>query len=489
MVLGMRKYLGPIPHPAIGIRLPDIVVPPVLKAFKARDVAGTLMLSYHRETAPTRIIKEAKDLLRGHTGTSIEEYITKATRYADYYGVVVEVEADHVSLMASPERAIKRIAGGGFEYGLTKEEIEESLRYIEEEFREVSRVGGVDFVTIDTCELIDLGVDEKSSEEVMSLYEDKIDGDYRRELEKTYVGKRFYFISDTGNIYVLKFTKLDVARLALKYIESIKYVLEVYKIARKYLGEREFGVEVALDELPVETRPKDLFFYVRELDRLGLRIDFIAPNVGFKKREDYDGDLDELAGKIDELHSVARSLGVLLSFHSGSGAHPYSDKGYGVWETIRDVTNGMVKYKVSGVYIQLLLEVMSRFPQGSKPRRLYEEIFDTVLDKVREYVKSKTGLYSPHLEEMLKEYEEIVKVDKSYERNPRADFFRHYFFIFQAVVDEKGKRYLRDRLLELYSEDRELREEYTREAYELTLRIIDKLGFEGNIVYYNLVES
>ncbi len=149
----------------------------------------------------------------------------------------------------------------------------------------------------------------------------------------------------------------------------------------------------------------------------------------------------------------------------------------------------MVKYKVSGVYIQLLLEVMSRFPQGTKPRRLYEEIFDVVLDRVREYVKLKTGLYSPHLEEMLREYEELAKADKSYERNPRADFFRHYFFIFQAVVDEKGKRYLRDSILELYYENRELREEYTKEAYELTLRIIDKLGFEGNVMYYNLVES
>ncbi len=484
----MRRYLGPIPHPAIGIRLPDIVVPPVLKAFRTRNVAGTLMLSYHRETAPEKIISEAKDLLRGHTGTSIEEYITKATSYADYYGVIIEVEADHVSLMASPERAIKRIAGGGFEYGLTEEEIIESLRYIEEEFKEASRAGGVDFVTIDTCELIDLRADKLSDEEIISLYEDKIESDYRKELEKTYVGKKFYIISDSGSIYVLKYNKQDIARLALKYVESIKYVLKIYELARKYFTEREFGVEVALDELPVETNPKDLFFYIRELDRLGLRIDFIAPNVGFKKREDYSGDLNVLASTIDKLHSIARNLGALLSFHSGSGAHPFSDKGYGVWDTIRYVTNGMVKYKVSGVYIQLLLEVMSRFPQGTSPRRLYEEIFDAVLDKVREYVKLKTGLYSPHLEEMLKNYEELIKTDKRYERNPRADFFRHYFFLFQAIIDEKGNRYLRDKVLELYNENKELREEYAREAYELTLRIINKLGFENNAVDYNLLK-
>ena len=484
----MRKYLGIIPHPAIGIRLPDIVVPPVLMAFKARNVAGTLMLSYHRETAPSDIIRGAKDLLRGHTGTSIEEYISKATHYADYYGAIIEVEADHVSLMASPERAIKRIAGGGFEYGLTDEEIMESLRYIEEEFKEAKRAGGVDFITIDTCELVDLGVDKLSDEEVMSLYEDRVESDYRRELEKTYVGKKFNFISDRGNIYVVKYSEIDVARLSLKYFKSIEHVFKIYDIAKKYMADREFGVEIALDEIPVETNPKDLYFYITELNRMGLKIDFIAPSIGFKKREDYDGNLQELANKIEKLHSIARSLGVLLSFHSGSGAHPYSDKGYGVWDTIREITNGMIKYKVSGVYIQLLLEVMSRFPQGSKPRKLYEEIFDTVLEKVREYVKLRKGLYSPHLEEMLNRYEEQIIKDKELERDPRTDFFRHYFFIFQAVVDNRGRRYLRDNLVELYQEDKALREEYIREAYELTLRIIDKLGFKNNILYYKLVE-
>lgn len=485
----MRKYLGPIPHPAIGIRLPDIVVPPVLKAFKVRDVAGTLMLSYHRETAPTRIITSGKELLRGHTGTSISEYISKATRYADELGVIVEVEADHVSLMASPERAIKRIAGGEFEYGLTGEEIEESLRYIEEEFKEVKDAGGVDFVTIDTCELIDLGVNSRDDETILSLYEDKIEESIRRELERKYLDKKFYFPSDTGNIYVLKYDKISLARLALKYLESIRYVKTVYDIIKKYQGDREFGVEVALDEVPEKTSPRDLFFYLNELARIGIKVDYVAPNIGFKKREDFDEDIDELADRIDRLHTIARSLGALLSFHSGSGAHPYSDKGYGVWETIRTITNGMVKYKVSGVYIQLLLEVMSKFPENSEPRRLYEEIFDIVLENVEKYVKEKTGLYSPHLEEMLERYRREIEKNPEKKRDPRTDFFRHYFFIFQAVVDEKGRRYLREKVLDLYSKNNELRETYTREAYELTLRMIDKLGFAGNIVYYRLVET
>ena len=481
-----RRCLGSIPRLAVGIRLPDIVAPPVIKAFKARDAAGTLMLSYHRETAPSDVIASGKHILLGHSGTSITEYITKATNYADEYGALIEVEADHVSLMASPERAIKRITTGVFEYGLSESEIKESLSYIEREFREVSSVGGVDFVTIDTCELIDLGIDKMDGSEVLSVYEEKFDVDSRKRIEDKYVGRELRFISGNGEFYVLKFSREDVARLALKFYRSIEYVKVVYDIVKKYMPSREFGVEVALDEIPEITKPKELFFYLNELKGIGVDLNFIAPNVGFKKREDYTGDLHFLEETIKRLHVIASSLGVLLSFHSGSGAHPYSDKGIGTWSTVRRATCGLLKYKVSGVYIQLLLEVMSKFPSTSEPRRLYEEIFDTVLDYIKRDIKSKSGLYSPELERIVNEYEEKVRKDPKEARNPRADFFRHYFFIFQAVM-VKGKRYLREKLLELYSRNDELRYRYEKEAFELTTRIIDKLGFEGNYSKFKMI--
>ncbi len=478
-----------IPHPAMGIRLPDIVVPPILKAFKLRDVAGTLMLSYHRETAPTDVIESGKYVFLGHTGTSIREYVSKASKYADGYGVIIEVEADHVSLMSSPERAIKRITGGGFEYGLSDEEIKSSLNYIEREFKEVAEVGGVDFVTIDTCELIDLGIDGLSKEEIMSRYESEIDEGTRRELERRYVGRRFKFFLSNGELLEIKFSIEDVARLSLKFLKSIEYVPKVVDVIRKYLSGREFGIEVALDEVPQVTKPKEMLFYLSELSRLGIDIDFVAPNVGFKKREDFIGDLSSLKGTIDELNAIAKSFGALISFHSGSGAHPYSDKGVGTWYAIREVTGGAIKYKVSGVYIQLLLEVMSRFPNGSEVRKLYEEIFDAVLNEVRRYVRGKVGLYSPHLEEMLRDYEVTVSKDPSRARDPRANFFRHYFFLFQALMDSRGVRYLREKLLDLYSRSEDLRREYEREATELTLRIIDKLGFQGNYVRYRVLTT
>ena len=479
------NYIGPIPHPAIGIRLPDIVLLPVLRAFKDYNVIGGFMLSYNRETAPRRVLDslDPKLFLYGHTGTSISEYITKASEYSLRYGVPIELEADHVSLMASPEKAIRRIAGAEFEYGLSDEEISESLRYIEEEFKEVKEVGGVNFVTIDTCELIDLRVDFLNNKEILRIYEETIDEETRKRLENQYLDKTFTFIS-SKKIIRLSIKKETLARLALKFLKSMNYVRKVYEAISKYLEPRTFGIEVALDEIPKVTRPEELFFYLNELKYLGLHPDFIAPSIGFKKREDYTHNLNTLKITIETLHTIARSFGTLLSIHSGSGAHPYSDKGLGVWEKIRESTEGMVKYKVSGVYIQLLLEIMSKFPEGSKPKRLYNEIFDTIYEYLKKVIKERLGLYSKHLEKMLNEYEESISKDPKYLRNPRADFFRHFFFLFQCLRNKKGVRYLRDKVLEIYEEDKDLKYTYMKEAYELTRRLILKLGFQNNIFKY-----
>ena len=471
-----RAYLGPVPHLAVGVRLPDVVAPPVLKAFRARDSVGGLMLSFNRETAPRDVIEGGGHVLLGHTGTSIAEYVGRATELAEVYGALVEVEADHVSLMASPERAIKRITGGGFEYGLSDEEVRRSLSYIEREFREVRDAGGVDFVTIDTCELIDLSVERVGGGELAALYEERFDEGFRRGLEDRYVGRSFKFFTDSG-VYVVRFGREDVARLALKLLRSVEHVKVVYDLVRGLNG-RAFGVEVALDETPYPTSPKELVFYLNELRAAGVDPDFVAPNIGFRKREDFTGDLRELAERVEVLHSIATSFGSLLSIHSGSGAHPYSDKGLGTWEVLWEVTGGWLKYKVSGVYVQLLLEVMSRFPRGSRPRRLYEEVFDAVYEYLVREVRVRGPLYTPHLEGVVKRCDPRA-------RNPREDLFRHYFFLFQALSRE-GRRYLREEVLELYRGDEGLRREYEREAYELTLRIIDKLGFTGNYLRYRV---
>ncbi|MEM1644415.1 MAG: tagaturonate epimerase family protein [Ignisphaera sp.] len=476
-------YLGKLPRPAFGVRIPDIVVPAVLKCFKKLNMAGTLMLSFNRETAPEKYIKsmDQKHFYLGHTGTSITELIDKTRRYSSLYSVPVEIEADHVSIMGSVERALKKIAGVPVEEPLTQAEIQFSLEYIEEEFKEVSKNGGVDFVTIDTCELIDYSVDKILDKDVIDFYESQVDHDIRRELEKYYINKTFEFVSD-DRILRVKLKKTDVARLYIKYHKSIEYALKVYELIKKYVH-NEFGVEIAFDETPYKSGLKDIVFFTLELKRRGLEPDFLAPNIGYKKREDYDNDLKVLYEDLRNITTLLNGLGVNISIHSGSGHNPYSDKGYGVWQTVGTATNGKVKYKMSGVFIQLLLEVMSRMPPGSRPRKIYEEIYDAVIDHLKLIVETKKTLYSKELESMLRHYEE----DKQ-KWNPRADIFRHYFYVFQALRDEKSCRIYREALIQLYNEDPELRKVYEHEVYDLIERLALALNYSGNSLRYRRID-
>jgi len=252
--------------------------------------------------------------------------------------------------------------------------------------------------------------------------------------------------------------------------------------AKELFGE-DVSIEIALDESPSETQLKELFFYINELLYKGLRFEFIAPNIGFRKREDYRGDLQELYNRVRKLHTIASNNGVYLSIHSGSGAHPYSDKGVGVWNTIGRATDGLVKYKMSGVLIQLLLEVMSRFPKGSTVRRVYEEIYDAVLDHLKKDISRGRGLASETLRKMIEDYEK-----HSNKYDVRADVFRHYFFVFQCIRDDSGVRYLRNRIIELFNEDKELRERYREEVANLITREAEALGYINSVIRYRKYE-
>ncbi|MEB3860012.1 MAG: tagaturonate epimerase family protein [Desulfurococcales archaeon] len=456
-----HRYMGPYPTLATGIRIPEIVARPILEVHKDLGTLPTLMLSYHRETGTSDVVSSG-DLFRGHTGTSIRDYIGASLELAESLDITVQVEADHVSVSPSPEKAIKRITAGEWE-GVSEGEARESLAYISRELEEAREAGGVDVVAIDTTELVDLGRDGGD----YSVYEG-LDGDERRRLRERY--SRAVKASFNGVSYGLKLEEKTIARLYSMYRRSIEYTAKIYGMAREKLGP-SFGVEVVLDELPFETSPEELHFFLSELEALGIRVDYVAPNIGFEKREDYRGDLGGLREKLLRLAAVARLHGALLSIHSGSGAHPYSDKGPGVWDVFREALGGRVKYKVSGVYIQLLLEVMHGFPEGSEPRRLYDEIFDSVIESLESQVSTRTGLYSRELEEMIREYRSKGKA-----RDPRSSVFRHYFFLFQSLRDEKGRRYLRERLLEVYERSADLRRSYEREAKKLTARMLHRLG-------------
>ncbi len=470
-------YLGVLHHPAIGIRLPELFVPGILDAFRREGVAGTLMLSYGRETAPQYVIDAPPgeyEITRGHTGTSIGEYLRIAGWAARRLNVPVELEADHVTLSTSSVRAVKRISGVKEEAEATEGELEEALRYIRDEVREAVSTGFIRFYTVDTCDLIRYGADRMSRSEIDALFEEI---ESSKDLLRRYSGRRFVAVGESGRQYVYRFAEDDVKRLAVKYWRSLEGVERVYAILREETP-WEFGVEIAFDETPHITRPVEMLFFLNELWERGVPVDYIAPNVGFEKKRDYSGSLAELYWRVDEDAAIALRYGALLSFHSGSGSTPWSGKGPGVYEALLAATGRRLKYKVSGVYYELLLEVLESEPPGSRARRFYEEIYEAVIEYVRREVEERGPLYSRVMEEQLRRYEQIVG-EIGYRYPPWADIFRYYSFLALNLREGRRRRY-REEIVELYMNDGVLRGKIDDAVRELTLRLIRGLEFGGN---------
>jgi hypothetical protein len=122
---------------------------------------------------------------------------------------------------------------------------------------------------------------------------------------------------------------------------------ETYARVRRELFTEEVGRryfrELSIDELPGRTTPETLAFCLALAEALGVEIHYVAPAIGFQKNFPYPDD-GELRRTVDALYRVARSFGVSLGFHSGSGK---SAENYRV---VGDVTKQNLEIKTSGRY-------------------------------------------------------------------------------------------------------------------------------------------
>jgi hypothetical protein len=212
---------------------------------------------------------------------------------------------------------------------------------------------------------------------------------------------------------------------------------------------------------------------------MGGHADFVAPNIGFRKRADFQGDLVALRGKVSFLAALAYGCGALLSIHSGSGESPYTRKGQGVYRAIVDATGGRVKYKISGIYYELLMDLLAKSKVG-KHRRLFEAILNDVSGFWEDQIRRNTPLADPPARTMFLAYKKGRK-SRRMPLHSRSDFFRHYSFIALNLRDKGGKRYIKDQLFDLYENDSGLRRIVDREVKGLTLRLIDGMNFAGNL--------
>ena len=473
------RYLGPVPHPAIGVRMPKIFLEGVLSAFKERNTAGGLMLSYGRETAPQYVIDSKPgvfDITLGHTGVSIKEYILESVAAARRKGVVVEIEADHL-IIGSSLQAVQRLYEVRKGTSLDEEVIESSMEYNRRAIDEAVGTGYVNTFTVDATSLIDYKVMEYPQEKVRELFEERVkDG---KDLLKRYANKNFLFSWINGTVYKVSFTESEVMKAVLAFYRNLEVTKQLYSYIERKMNGQPFGFEIALDEIPVYTG-KELALYLDMWRSMEAHVDFIAPYIGFRKREDHTGSLEELGNRLSFLAAIANGFGCMLSIHSGSGLTPYTGKGEGVYDCVLRSTGGRVKYKISGIYVELLLELLAN-SKDDRRRRVFEKVFDDVRAYIEEQIRQNTSFASEGLREKYRLYLEDLKAGRCRERDSRADFFRHYSFIALNLRDESGKRYLKEMLEKVYEEDKEFKAEVDREVKALTLRLIDGLNFSNNV--------
>jgi len=470
-------------HPAIGIRLPEIFLPGVIAALKKRRVAAGLMLSFGRETAPEAVIQAPAGkfpITQGHTGTSIRHYQSAAAQAARKAKVPIEVEADHLIIIGSPERAAARITGVHSRETLDPKKLDASLRYNERCLEEAAAAGVAGCFTTDTSDLFRLEADRWKPAAVKRAFERVFPARDRRRLLADYADQGFTFVAADAGRIKLRFSPLQVMRLALKYQASLQVNLQLFKLIQKQIR-RPFSFEISMDETQGLTPLADAFFYLREWTRRGAPVDYFAPNLGFKKRADYHGGLRALEARVRKLAAVAASFdGALLSIHSGSGATPYSGKGQGAYPALLRATGRKLKYKISGVYYELLLEILAKYPKGAPERKLYEEIFAHTFLRCVEEMVDQGPLATPLLEKQVQEFSERLNQSRRNFFPPRADFFRFHSYLALNLRDARQRRFLRDSLVKLYRARPALRRQVDREVQALTERLIRGLHFEKN---------
>jgi hypothetical protein len=168
-------------------------------------------------------------------------------------------------------------------------------------------------------------------------------------------------------------------RAAVKYGRAVAHTTAMYRRLASRLGDREFELEVSVDETSSATTLAEHVYVAGELRRLGVRWVSLAPRfVGrFEKGVDYIGDPETFARELAEHAAVAGgALGPYkLSLHSGS------DK-FSIYPAMARLTGGtggrLVHVKTAGTsYLEALRAVAHADPE------LFAEVVSLARDRYR----------------------------------------------------------------------------------------------------------
>jgi len=270
-------------------------------------------------------------------------------------------------------------------------------------------------------------------------------------------GRHFtFFTLDTS--FLFDFSKADPGG---RYDLAIDIGTELYRYIKSLKDGEKFDYEFSLDEGPAITEPSELRYVLQRLTANGVELSFIAPNVGFWKRKDYDrpDGMPGLEARVRELSAIAGEYGVMLDFHSGS------DKSSLTYQTISRATDGRLKIKVSGKLQLILSEVLADMEPD-----FFNEWWDYTLVSARSDADSGSEAIASYVKAID---DRRSREGASFKRSPKDLFFTDCSFGMIGAKDETGNFLFRHRFYDLSSE---VRNEYTRRVVAYVTRLADDLG-------------
>ena len=191
-----------------------------------------------------------------------------------------------------------------------------------------------------------------------------------KDLSTEYLDKEF-ILSET---LIIKSDLINLKRALVKYGNAIAHIKKLYDhLVTKYPN-YDSEVEISVDETESVTTPFEHFFFVKELNRLGVKFISLAPRfIGdFEKGIDYKGDLDLFKQEYLKHLVITKYFGnYKISLHSGS------DK-FSVYKVIGSIKGAFTHIKTAGTSYLEALKVMAIKAVSYTHLRAHETVLDLV---------------------------------------------------------------------------------------------------------------
>ena len=182
--------------------------------------------------------------------------------------------------------------------------------------------------------------------------------------------------------------KKGIERIASSFLFAIHQAAELYHYIESRKGKGNFIVEVSMDEVQEAQSPVDMYFILKELNRLKVPVDTIAPKFTgrFNKGVDYEGDLVQFENEFEQDMLVIRHAiqafkmpeGLKLSVHSGSDKF-----------SLYPIMDRLIKKYKQGIHLKTagttwLEELIGLAMAGSDALELAKNIYAKSLDRFDE---------------------------------------------------------------------------------------------------------